>query len=451
MGKKLFGTDGIRGTAGKPPLDARTVTALGIALAEDLQSRNAGLHPVLIGMDTRESGPSIAASLAEGLRRGGVDAAFAGVLTTPGVAYLTRTGDYSAGVMISASHNPFEDNGIKVFARTGFKLPDAEEHEVEEAIFRLLENIEEAPQAAPLTQNREAKPYLDFLLSTASSSQPLAGMKVVMDCGNGAASALAPDLFRAAGAEVTPIACAPDGRNINLNCGALHPEIVRGRVLELMADAGVSFYGDADRAMLVAPSGRIIDGDAMMLIEAKRLQSTGHLPGNLVIATVMSNLGLQKGLEALGISMARTPVGGKYVLEEMVRREAALGGEKSGHVIFREFATTGDGMLTALQVLETAALARQSRDDLVAGLVSYPQRRGGGRGGGRRPIEELSHLRTAIRECEAKLDGSGRVLVRYSGTEPLLRVMVEGLELGVVEELVSCVTAAIHADLGLPK
>jgi phosphoglucosamine mutase len=448
MAKKLFGTDGIRGTAGKPPLDPRTVTALGIALAEDLQRRNAAQHPVLIGMDTRESGPSIAASLAEGLRRGGVGAAFAGVLTTPGVAYLTRTRDYSAGVMISASHNPFDDNGIKIFARTGFKLPDAEEREVEEAIFRLLESIEEEPKAAPLTQNREAKPYLDFLLSTLSSAQPLAGLKVVMDCGNGAASALAPELFRAAGAEVTPISCAPDGRNINLNCGALHPENVRERVLELKADAGVSFDGDADRAMLVAPSGRIIDGDAMMLIEAKRLQGAGRLPGNLVIATVMSNLGLQKGLEALGISMARTPVGDKYVLEEMVRREAALGGEQSGHVIFREFATTGDGMLTALHVLETAALARQSLDELAAGLVTYPQKLVNVRVKERRPIEELAHLRIAIRECETKLDGSGRVLVRYSGTEPLLRVMVEGLELGVVEDLVSCVTSAIQADLG---
>ncbi len=448
MGKKLFGTDGIRGTAGKPPLDPRTVTALGVALAEDLQSRNAAGHPVLIGMDTRESGPSIAASLAEGLRRGGVDAAFAGVLTTPGVAYLTRTGDYSAGVMISASHNPFEDNGIKVFARTGFKLPDTEEHEVEEAIFRLLEGVEEEPKAAPLTQNREAKPYLDFLLSTLSSARPLAGMKVVIDCGNGAASALAPELFRAAGAEVTPMACQPDGRNINLHCGALHPENVRERVLEQKADAGVSFDGDADRAMLVAPSGRIVDGDAAMLIAAKRLQAAGRLPGNLVIATVMSNLGLQKGLEALGVSMARTPVGDKYVLEEMVRREAALGGEQSGHVIFREFATTGDGMLTALQVLETAALARQSLDELAAGLVTYPQKLVNVRVKERRPIEELSHLRTAISQCEAKLDGSGRVLVRYSGTEPLLRVMVEGLELGVVEELVNCVTTAIHADLG---
>src|SRR6185312_4817641 len=448
MAKQLFGTDGIRGTAGTPPLDPRTVTALGMALAEDLQSRAAARHPVLIGMDTRESGPSIAAHLADGLRRGGVDAAFAGILTTPGVAYLTRTGDYSAGVMISASHNPFEDNGIKVFARTGFKLPDAEEHEVEEAIFRLLSRIEEEPKAAALTQNREAKPYLDFLLSTLSSSKPLAGMKVVMDCGNGAASALAPELFRAAGAEVTPIACAPDGRNINLNCGALHPENVRERVRELKADAGVSFDGDADRAMLVAPSGRVVDGDAMMLIEAKRLQGAGRLPGNLVIATVMSNLGLQKGLDALGVSMARTPVGDKYVLEEMVRREAALGGEQSGHVIFREFATTGDGMLTALQVLETAAVARQSLDELAAGMVSYPQKLVNVRVKERRPIEELSHLKTAIGECEAKLDGSGRVLVRYSGTEPLLRVMVEGMELGVVEELVNCVTAAIHADLG---
>jgi phosphoglucosamine mutase len=452
MAKKLFGTDGIRGTAGKPPLDSRTVTALGIALAEDLQKRGAARHPVLIGMDTRESGSSIAAHLADGLRRGGVDVAFAGVLTTPGVAYLTRTGDYSAGVMISASHNPFDDNGIKVFARTGFKLPDAEEQEVEEAIFRLLPAIEEEPKAGALAQNREARPYLDFLLSTLSSGQPsarpLAGMKVVMDCGNGAASGLAPELFRAAGAEVTPVACAPDGRNINLNCGALYPENVRERVLAMKADAGVSFDGDADRAMLVAPSGRIVDGDAVMLIEAKRLQAAGRLPGNLVIATVMSNLGLQKGLDALGISMARTPVGDKYVLEEMVRREAALGGEQSGHVIFREFATTGDGMLTALQVLDTAAVAGQSLDELAAGMVTYPQKLVNVRVKERRPIEELSHLRRAIGECEAKLDGSGRVLVRYSGTEPLLRVMVEGMELGVVEELVNCVTAAIHADLG---
>ncbi|HVW09455.1 MAG TPA: phosphoglucosamine mutase [Bryobacteraceae bacterium] len=448
MGKKLFGTDGIRGTAGKPPLDPRTVTALGIALAEDLKSRGEARHPVLIGMDTRESGPSIAAHLAEGLRRGGADAAFAGVLTTPGVAYLTRTGDYSAGVMISASHNPFGDNGIKVFARTGFKLPDAEEHQVEEAIFRLLDGIEEEPKAEALRQNREPKTYLDFLLSTLTSARPLAGMKVAMDCGNGAASALAPELFRAAGAEVTPIACEPDGRNINLKCGALHPENVRAKVLETGADAGVSFDGDADRAMLVAPSGRIVDGDAVMLIEAKRLQAAGHLPGNTVVATVMSNLGLQKGLEELGISMVRTPVGDKYVLEEMVRREAALGGEQSGHVIFREFSTTGDGMLTALQVLETAAKARQSLDELAAGMVVYPQMLVNVRVKERRPLEELSRVSAAIKDCEARLDGSGRVLVRYSGTEPLLRVMVEAMELGVVEELVNCVTAAIHADLG---
>jgi phosphoglucosamine mutase len=452
MAKKLFGTDGIRGTAGEPPLDPRTVTALGVALAEDLTNRNAARHPVLIGMDTRESGPPIAAHLAEGLRRGGVETAFAGVLTTPGVAYLTRTGDYSAGVMISASHNPFRDNGIKVFARTGFKLPDAQEQEVEEAIFRILETIGEEPPAAPLEQNRETRPYSDFLLSTLSSSsasaRPLEGMKIAMDCGNGAASRLAPELFRAAGATVTPMGCEPDGRNINLNCGALHPENVRERVRELKADAGVAFDGDADRAMLVAPSGRIVDGDAVMLIEAKRLQSMGRLPGNLVIATVMSNLGLEKGLAALGISMARTPVGDKYVLEEMVRREAALGGEQSGHIIFREFATTGDGMLTALQVLETAAVAGASLDELAAGMVVYPQILVNVRVKERRPLEELSRVSAAIQECEAKLDGSGRVLVRYSGTEPLLRVMVEGLEQDVVEQMVNCVTAAIHADLG---
>jgi phosphoglucosamine mutase len=350
--------------------------------------------------------------------------------------------------MISASHNPFEDNGIKVFARTGFKLPDAEEHEVEEAISRILGTIEEQPSAAALKQNRDARAYTDFLLSTTSSAKPLAGMKVVMDCGNGAASALAPELFRAAGAEVTPLACEPNGRNINLHCGALHPENVRERARELNADVGVAFDGDADRAMLVAPSGRLVDGDAVMLIEAQRLQAAGRLPGNLVIATVMSNLGLEKGLGALGISMARTPVGDKYVLEEMVRREAALGGEQSGHIIFREYATTGDGMLTALQVMETAAIAGKSLDQLAAGMVVYPQILVNVRVKERRPLEELSRVSAAIQECETKLNGSGRVLVRYSGTEPLLRVMVEALEQDIVEQMVNCVTAAIHADLG---
>ncbi len=447
MAKRLFGTDGIRGTAGVPPLDPRTVAALGMALAEDLQHHNLADLPVLIGMDTRESGPAIAAQLARGLGVG-VRTDFAGVLTTPGVAYLTRTGKYSAGVMISASHNPFEDNGIKIFARTGFKLPDAEEHEVEEAIFRLMPDADESAAAPPLAVTCNPRRYLDFLLSTLASSQPLKGLKIVMDCGNGAASALAPDLFREAGAEVLAIGNTPDGRNINLNCGALHLETLRAQVLASEADAGVAFDGDADRAMLIAPSGRVVDGDSMLLIAAQRLQADGHLPGNMVISTVMSNLGLEKALGKLGITMLRTPVGDKYVLEEMVRREAALGGEQSGHIIFREYATTGDGMLTALKVLETAVRAGETLDALTADLVVYPQLLVNVRVRERRPLEELPRVTDEIRACEAELDGSGRILVRYSGTEPLLLVMAEGPEQGQVERLADRVKVAIHAEMG---
>ena len=453
MAKKLFGTDGIRGTAGQPPLDPRTITALGMALAEDLERREPGgppvlIGPVLIGMDTRESGPAIAAELASGLRTGGVRSEFAGVLTTPGVAYLTRTGDYSAGIMISASHNPFEDNGIKVFAHNGFKLPDAEEHEVEEAIFRLLPGVEDQDQADALVPSVSPRPYLEFLLSTLTARQPLTGLKIVMDCGNGAASALAPRLFRDAGAQVRAICNEPNGRNINLNCGALHLENLRAQVLESGADAGVAFDGDADRAMLIAPSGRVVDGDAMLLIAARRLQADGHLPANLVISTVMSNLGLEKALGRLGIAMVRTPVGDKYVLEDMVRREAALGGEQSGHIIFREYATTGDGMLTALKVLETARLAGATLDALMADLVVYPQLLVNVRVKERRPLEQLPRVTDEIHACEAELNGSGRILVRYSGTEPLLRVMVEGPEQGQVQRLADRVADAIHADMG---
>lgn len=447
MGKKLFGTDGIRGVAGIPPLDERTVTALGVALGDDLRHRGLGGNPVLIGMDTRESGPLIAAELAEGLKRSGVGAMFAGVVTTPGVAYLTRTGAFSAGVMISASHNPFGDNGIKVFARTGYKLPDEEEHEIEEEIFRILERPGESAAIAPLVEDFDVRPYVDFLLSTLGPAK-LSGLKLVIDCGNGAASKLAPALFREAGAEVTTICCAPDGRNINLDCGALHIDKLRNAVLTSHADAGAAFDGDADRAIFISPSGKTIDGDAVMLIAAQRLQADGHLRGNLVVSTVMSNLGLEKALERLGISMLRTPVGDKYVLEEMVRRDAALGGEQSGHVIFREYATTGDGMLTALKLLETCVREKATLDELAADLVVFPQLLVNIRVKERKPLDELPAVVGEIRACESALDGQGRVLVRFSGTEPLARVMVEGPDIAQVETWAGRIADAIRGELG---
>jgi phosphoglucosamine mutase len=447
MGKRLFGTDGIRGVAGVPPLDSRTVTALGVALGDDLHRQGLAARPVLIGMDTRESGPAIAAQLADGLRKTAVGVEFAGVVTTPGVAYLTRMGGFGAGVMISASHNPFEDNGIKVFACTGYKLPDAEEHDIEEEIFRIL-NEPDGPAVtqAFLTQNYSVRPYLDFLLSTIGTR--LDGLKIVVDCGNGAASALAPDLFREAGAQVTAVCNQPDGRNINLNCGALHVERLQEAVLASGADAGVAFDGDADRAMLISPRGHLVDGDATMLIAARRMQADGHLAGNLVVSTVMSNLGLEKALGRLGITMLRTPVGDKYVLEEMIRRNAALGGEQSGHVIFREYATAGDGMLTALKILETCVRERATLDELAADLTVFPQLLVNIRVKERKPLEELSRVVEEIHACESALDGSGRVLVRFSGTEPLARVMVEGPDRREVEKWAERIASAIRGELG---
>jgi phosphoglucosamine mutase len=446
MAKRLFGTDGIRGVAGEPPLDPKTVTALGVALGDDLIRQGLGAQPVLIGMDTRESGPVIAAQLADGLGRSEVMAKFAGVVTTPGVAYLTRTGEFSAGVMISASHNPFEDNGIKVFARTGYKLPDKEEHEIEEEIFRILEDVNGDPSPASLAHTFDVNPYLHFLLSTLGTK--LNGLKVVLDCGNGAASHLAPQLFLEAGAEVTAICNQPNGRNINLDCGALHVDGLRKAVLEHRADAGVAFDGDADRAILISPLGRIVDGDAEMLIAARRLQADGHLAGSVVVSTVMSNLGLEKALGRLGISMIRTPVGDKYVLEEMLRRGAALGGEQSGHVIFREYATTGDGMLTALKLLEVCAREKATLDELSADLTAFPQLLVNIRVKQRKPLDQLPGVVEEIRACESALDGLGRVLVRFSGTEPLARVMVEGPDLGEVENWAGRIASAIRGELG---
>ena len=445
MGKRLFGTDGIRGVAGEPPLDSKTVTALGLALGADLTKHGLADRPVLIGMDTRESGPAIAAQLAAALQQRCVPCEFAGVITTPGVAYLTRTGDFAAGVMISASHNPFQDNGIKIFARTGFKLPDDEEHEIEEEIFRILPSAA-VSYAPPLSATYSTRRYLDFLLDTLSTL--LTGKRIVLDCGNGAASALAPELFREAGADVTSICNQPDGRNINLGCGALHLDQLQAKVIEMGADAGVAFDGDADRALLVSSSGRVVDGDAIMLIAARRLQADGHLKGDVVVSTVMSNLGLEKALGRLDVTMVRTAVGDKYVLEEMLRRDASIGGEQSGHIIFREYATTGDGMLTALKVLETSVREGLSLDELAADLKIFPQLLVNVRMKERRPLEQMPKVREAIAYCEGELDGSGRVLVRFSGTEPLLRVMVEGEEQLQIESLAKCITDAIHAELG---
>lgn len=449
MGKQLFGTDGIRGVAGKSPLDAQTVFAFGLALGKDLQrSGQANRHggEAMIGMDTRESGPWIAAQVASGLAAEGVQTRFAGVITTPGVAYLTRTRPFAAGVMISASHNPFQDNGLKVFAAGGFKLPDHEEDLIEKEIFRLLPGLEPpAPRDLVVDPGLDQQ-YCKFLLS--SLSTPLGGMRLVLDCGHGAASHLAPELFRKAGAEVVAICNRPDGRNINRDCGALHLETLREAVLRERADAGAAFDGDADRAILISGSGKTIDGDAVLLIAARSLKASGHLKGDVVVSTVMANLGLEQALERDGIRMLRTPVGDKYVLEEMERIGAVLGGEQSGHVIFREFSTTGDGMLTALRVLEIARRADSDLDRLTRNLEIFPQKLVNVPVRYRKALEELPSVAREIGYCQETLNGSGRVLVRFSGTEPLARVMVESRDQRQVDEFTERIAAAIRSELG---
>lgn len=397
-------------------------------------------------MDTRESGPWMAEQMAGGLARSGVRARFAGLITTPGVAHLTKEDDFIAGVMISASHNPYQDNGIKVFGHNGYKLPDAEEERIEEGILRLCaERI--APQAQPLAvETTLDERYLEHLVGAIPGS--LAGWKVVADCGNGAASRLGPEVLRRLSAEVVALGCAPDGRNINLDCGALHVGNLQKRVVECGADAGFAFDGDADRCIAVSGKGKIVDGDAMILLVARHLRSLGRLPGDTVVTTVMSNFGFQKALEAEGIKLVRAAVGDKYVLEDMIRLGAAVGGEQSGHVIFLDKATTGDGLLTALRVLEVMQATGRNLDELTEGLEAYPQKLVNVRVKERKPLSELVGVRQAITEVEQALGADGRVLVRFSGTEPLARVMVEGPTIESVNSYAQQIAGAIHAELG---
>jgi len=441
--RQLFGTDGIRGTAGDYPLDRPTTFAVGVALAQWIGTNH--LNPeVVLGMDTRESGPWIAEHVAGGLAQGGVRARSAGLISTPGLAFVTKTGPFAAGLMISASHNPFQDNGIKIFDHSGFKLPDQQEHIIEGHIFASTSSGKPpSPQKLTVDEGLD-RAYVEHLAGTMADG--LGGMTIVVDGANGAAVHLAPALFERLGAKVDCIHCAPDGKNINLDCGALHVESLRKRVLETGATLGVAFDGDADRAIFVSHSGKIVDGDGVLLVAACRLQSTRGLKE--VISTVMSNLGLERALTRHGIGMVRTPVGDKYVLEEMIRRDAMLGGEQSGHVIFREYSTTGDGLLTALRVCEAMRSSGRDLDELTAELEIYPQRLVNVRVKERRPLEDLAVVKEEIRRMESEFGGAGRVLVRFSGTEPLARVMVEGPKLDRVEHFAESIAAAIRSELG---
>ncbi len=396
-------------------------------------------------MDTRESGPWLAAQVAGGLARVGVSSRFAGVITTPGVAYLTRTGPFIAGVMISASHNPYEDNGIKVVSHSGYKLPDHIEIGLESLLGDWLTTSEQPVPKQLKADSSLHDLYIDYLAKTVSGALPF---RLVIDCANGSAAELAPALFERVGSNVDWICASPDGRNINLNCGSLHLDRLQQRVIEIGADLGIAFDGDADRALFVSGTGKIVDGDAVLFLSGLALKRAGRLAGNLVVATIMSNLGLEKALEVYDIRMLRTPVGDKYVLEEMLKHGAVLGGEQSGHVIFSEYATTGDGLLTALRVLEVMRDSGQTLDALADEVKTFPQKLVNVRVKHKRPLSELHAVQAEIQAAERQFGDTGRVVVRFSGTEPLARVMIEAESHEEVDRWSTRIADAIRTELG---
>ena len=449
--KKLFGTDGIRSIAGQYPLDAPTVHAIGLALAHHL-----GAAPrVLLGMDTRESGPAIAAQLTAGLKQGGATVESAGVITTPAIAHLTHAHAFSAGIVISASHNPWEDNGIKVFGPDGYKLPDATELAIEDEIFRFLasptHNLQPATgnSTAPPVNEADRAAYIRFLLA-AVPGLSLDNRRIVIDCANGAASAVAPELFaQLGGTDVIITHASPDGCNINEHCGALHPEIVAGAVRHHNASLGITFDGDADRALFADENGCVVNGDAVLLLAARDLQARGLLTNATVVATTMSNMGLEAALRRSGIQMLRAAVGDKYVLEQMLATKAALGGEQSGHIIFTGRSTTGDGLLTALLLLDIVHRSGKSLSELISDLKVFPQVIVNVKVREKRPLDGIPTVAAAIAAAEKELADSGRVVIRYSGTEALARVMIEAESELLMRHHADTIANAIRAELGI--
>ena len=453
MAKQLFGTDGIRGLPGTAPLDDATLYATGRALAVYLRREHAHAR-VLLGMDTRESGPHIAAMLAAGVTAAGGSTAFAGVITTPGVACLVRQNDFEAGVVISASHNPFHDNGVKLFSHAGMKFPDAVEEIIEAEIFKFLdpavpENV--PPKNPPRLVADESldAAYLDFLRSRLIFGANLANLRIVLDCANGAAYKLGPELFRSLGAEVIAIGASPDGRNINANCGSLHLAGLQARTVAENAQLGVAFDGDADRALFVTAAGKIVNGDGVLLAAARFLNSQQQLKGTRVVATSMSNLGLERVLASENISLARTDVGDRYVLEEMLRSGHNLGGEQSGHIIFLDDSPAGDGLLTAVKIASLVSM-HGTLESLVRGFKDYPQLIVNVKVKSKPRLDSLPEVSRALAEAKSTLGENGRIVLRYSGTEPLARVMVEAEHQADVERFSQSVAAALRAAIGAP-
>src|ERR1035437_4717445 len=448
--RKLFGTDGIRAVAGEMPLDATTIYSTGLALGHSLRKISASPR-VILGRDTRESGPWIAATLAAGLRKTGAQVESAGVVPTPAVAFLAHTHGFAAGVVISASHNPWRDNGIKLFGADGFKLGDAIELAMEDDILHHAATVI-APDPATLPQVQDNAAlrdhYIQFLIDCVPGLS-LTGLRIVADCANGAASSVAPDLFRRLGGDVTLLNIGPDGRNINEDCGALHPAWVAAEVESRGAGLGLTFDGDADRCMLAGSHRNVINGDAILLMAARDLKQRGLLTGDLVVATTMSNMGLEAALKRSGIRMLRAQVGDRYVLEAMLARKAALGGEQSGHILLPHLATTGDGLLTALVVLDLIARTGKSIDELTADLKVFPQVIVNVKVREKTPLESIPAVAATIRVAEEELKDSGRVVIRYSGTEALARVMIEAESEEAMRRHADAIADAIRHELGV--
>jgi phosphoglucosamine mutase len=427
---QLFGTDGVRGKAGDAPLDVPTVRRLGAALVRVLRegvstSESGPIVRFLAGRDTRESGGWIERELAFGIRSQGGTLTSAGIIPTPAVAYLTPRMGYTAGVVISASHNPFEDNGIKVFSGAGEKFTEALERRVEAMVadWSWTVNTGEADAVEQVDLRSE---YMAHLREILPSDARTAGMRLAIDCANGATTTVAPRLFADLGFEVHHIGSQPDGQNINRDCGSTVPGPLAKLVIEGRYPLGVAFDGDGDRAIFVDGAGKVVDGDAVMLMCAMRMKAEGRLRGNAIVATVMSNIGLEIALRNAGIDLVRCAVGDKYVMEEMLRRDLALGGEQSGHIIFSDYLFTGDGLATALNVLRTIAGTGRALADLASDLTTYPQVLMNLRVKQKVDLRTLPSVAAVMSTVENRLAGNGRLLVRYSGTEPLLRVMLEG-------------------------
>jgi phosphoglucosamine mutase len=426
---RLFGTDGVRGVANVAPITAEMALEMGRAMAYVCKRHTKNRHRIVIGKDTRVSGYMLESALTAGICSMGVDVLLLGPMPTPGIAFITRSMRADAGLVISASHNPYQDNGIKIFSRHGFKLPDAEEDEIEEMIEsgRIRDIRPTADEIGKAKRIDDAiGRYIVFCKNTFPEELSLEGMKIVLDCANGATYKVAPIIFSELGADVTSLHCEPDGLNINLRCGSQHTEDLRAKVLEIGADIGLAFDGDGDRLIVVDEKGEELTGDHIMVICAKHYRIRGRLKNNLIVSTVMSNFGFGLALKAMGISYLASQVGDRYVLEMMQAKDAVIGGEASGHTIFLDHHTTGDGIVTALQLLAALRAAGESLSVAAKLMRPSPQNMINLEVARKPPLEELSELQAAVAEAEAELGDKGRVLIRYSGTQSMCRVMVEG-------------------------